>query len=129
MINFADLLDTLTKGQGAYLMEKSHGVRHNYQTSHLAHRPGVRIVTAIQPPSHNTNTHQHVTIGQGQILDRNHYHTSAASDQIDFNKLAEDAADLFGDHEDLVLDPSLSEFALQVRVGFVDKRLTALPRT
>ena len=110
-------------------MEKSHGVRHNYQTSHLAHRPGVRIVTAIQPPSHNTNTHQHVTIGQGQILDRNHYHTSAASDQIDFNKLAEDAADLFGDHEDLVLDPSLSEFALQVRVGFVDKRLTALPKT
>lgn len=90
-------------------MEKSQGIRQSYQTSHLAHRPGVRIVTAIQPPH---NTHQHVTIGQGQILDRNHY----GSDQmIDFNKLAEDAADLFGDHEDLVLDPSLSEFALQVR--------------
>lgn len=38
------------------------------------------------------------------------------NDQIDFNKLAEDAADLFGDHEDLVLDPSLSEFALQVSI-------------
>lgn len=96
-------------------MEKSHGVRHSYQTSHLAHRPGVRIVTAIQPP-HSTTTHQHVTIGQGQILDRNHYHSSLMNDQIDFNKLAEDAADLFGDHEDLVLDPSLSEFALQVSI-------------
>lgn len=35
-------------------------------------------------------------------------------DQIDFNKLAEDAADLFGDNEDFVLDPSLSDFNLQV---------------
>lgn len=37
-------------------------------------------------------------------------------DQIDFNRLVEDAADLFGDHDDLALDPSLSELALQVSV-------------
>lgn len=93
-------------------MDRSRTLRHNYQTSHLTHRPGVRIVTAIQPP-HTTSTagHQHVTIGQGQILERPHF-----PEPIDFNKLAEDAADLFGEHEDFVLDPSLSEFALQVRL-------------
>lgn len=107
-----DLLDTLTKGQGAYLMERSRPLRHSYQTNHLAHRPGVRIVTAIQPPHTSSNgSHQHLTIGQGHILDRQHY-----SEHIDLNKLAEDAADLFGDNDDLVLDPSLSEFALQVSV-------------
>jgi len=105
----SDLLDTLTKGHGAYLMEKTTSVRgHNYQNiTHLQHRPGVRIVTAVQPQQHH-----HITIGQGHILDRQHLHET-----IDLQKLAEDAADLFGDHDDLALDPSLSELALQVLSG------------
>lgn len=91
-------------------MEKSQPIRHSYQTSQLTHRPGIRIVTAVQAPN---KPHQHITIGQGQILDRHHF---ADPHAIDFNKLAEDAADLFGEHGDLTLDPSLSELALQVGI-------------
>lgn len=108
MFCYIDLLDVLTRGQGAYLMEKTQtSTRHPYHTSHMTQRHGIRIVTAVQSSQSSTT---HLPSITQSSLDRQ----QLFNDQIDLNKLAEDAADLFGDHGELALDPSLSEFALQV---------------
>lgn len=103
----------LAQGQGSFLMEKS-AARHSYHTSHIVQRPGIKIVTAVQSGRPHLSQHH---MGQGHVINGHsarHHSPSVEDDRIDFNKLAEDAADLFGDDDNLAIDPSLSEFALQV---------------
>lgn len=117
--SFVEMLDILTKGQGSFLVEKSRSRNNLGQAggSQFPHRPGIRIVTAVQAPQaqkqqvHISSTLERMNTAQANVVVERQ---DQLIDQIDFNRLVEDATDLFGDHDDLALDPSLSELALQV---------------
>lgn len=94
-------------------MEKTRRTNQAQPGSQFSHRPGLRIVTAVQSPQ----PHKQARIDRSGV-------TLAASasqanvlveqqeqqlDQIDFGRLMEDAADLFGEDDDLSIDPSLSD--------------------
>jgi len=64
----------------------------------------MRVIPALQSPM----TGHHVTISGGQQTVQNDF------------KFCEDTGSFFSGHEELALDPALSELALQVNNAFID---------